>query len=153
MNGNDETMNDEAVEPTDDQLAQVPAEKLAHMLREKRRSEGNYRTQLREAEVERDRLTDVVKGYQRARFGELARGRRVRPVLDSALEDVVEKVDVGELLGEDGQLDEEKVNTALDELSRSKPHFFRQPGRSSGEGGSPHVDVPEDASWGDVLGR
>ena len=151
MNDNDETMNDEAVELADDQLAQVPAEKLAQMLREKRRSEGSYRTQLREAEAERDRLSAAVSGYQRKSFDEFARGRKV---LDSAVDEVAEKLDVSELLDENGQEDEEKAGAALDELKRSKPHFFKaMPMRSSVDTSSYSTgDLIESASWGDVLG-
>lgn len=149
---NDDVMvNDETAEPADDQLAQLPAEKLAQMLREKRRSEGSYRTQLREAEAERDRLSEAVAGYQRARFVEFARGRKV---LASAVEDVAEKVNVSELLGEDGAVDEKKAGAALDELRKEKPHFFQQPQKASTVDYSNYRAEPHDesASWGDILG-
>ena len=145
MNNNDS--NDEMA---DDQLAQLPAERLAQMLREKRKSEGSYRTQLREAEAERDRLSEAVSGYQRASFDEFARGRKV---LDSAVEDVAEKVNVSEMLGEDGRVDEEKVGAALDELRKEKPHFFAAPPSSSSADftGSTSEQREESASWGDIL--
>ncbi|MGP5198379.1 hypothetical protein ACTXKN_04390 [Brachybacterium alimentarium] len=145
MNNNDETM-----EPTDDQLAQLPAEKLAQMLREKRRSEGNYRTQLREVEADRDRLAEAVQGYQRASFDEFARGRKV---LDSAVDDVAEKVNVAELLGDDGQLDEERAAEALEALRSTKPHFFEAaPSKSSADFTGFTADAGEkSASWGDIL--
>lgn len=148
MNINDSNDN---VEPTDDQLAQLPAERLAQMLREKRRSEGGYRTQLREAEAERDRLAEAVQGYQRASFDEFARGRKV---LDSAVEDVLEKVNVAELLGEDGRLDEERAGKALEELRASKPHFFEAASaRSSADFTGSTADQGEkSASWGAILG-
>lgn len=149
MNSNDENTNDQ--ELADDQLAQLPAERLAQMLRDKRKSEGGYRTQLREAEAERDRLSDAVAGFQRARFDEFARGRKV---LDSAVEDVAEKVNVAELLGDDGTVDEEKAGAALDELRTSKPHFFERVARSSSVDFTGSTTGPggESTSWGDILG-
>lgn len=142
----------ENTEPSDDQLAQLPAERLAQMLREKRKSEGNYRTQLREVEAERDKLSETVSGYQRASFGEFAREKRVR---DSAVDDVAEKVNVAELLDDTGRLDQEKAAAALDELSRAKPHFFEQAPKVSSVDftGSTAESGGESASWGDILGR
>lgn len=151
-------MNDEknsqstnqTTEPTDDQLAQLPAEKLAQMLREKRQSEGRYRTQLREVEAERDKLSQAVSGYQRASFGELARSKQV---LDSAVDDVAEKVSLAELLDESGRLDEQKATEALDALRQNKPHFFEAAPSKSGADftGSTAAAPVEKATWGDVL--
>ena len=71
MNNNDS--NDEMA---DDQLAQLPAERLAQMLREKRKSEGNYRTQLREAEAERTGSRRRSRGISgRASTSSLVAGR------------------------------------------------------------------------------
>lgn len=149
MNTNDNN-NGSAAEPTDDQLAQLPAEKLAQMVREKRRSEGSYRTQLREAEAERDRLADAVKGYQRASFDEFARGRSVLP---SAVEDVAEKVNVAELLADDGRLDEQRAGEALDTLRTAKPHYFEAAAGASSVDftGSTSGQGEESASWGNIL--
>lgn len=148
MNTNDNS--NETAEPADDQLAQLPAEKLAQMVREKRQAEGRYRTRLREAEAERDRLAETVQGYQRSTFDEFARGRKV---LDSAVDDVAEKVNVAELLGEDGQLDEERAGAALDALRTSRPHYFEAaPAKSSADfTGSTVGQGDESASWSNIL--
>lgn len=135
----------------DDQLAALPAERLAAMLREKRKAEASYRTKLRDVEAERDALAGKVTGYQSAAFSKFAVGERVLP---AALEDVAAKVDLSTLLGEDGQLDQAKAKTALAELRTAKPHYFAPiPGASgvdfSGSSGEP-PKRPE-ASWADVL--
>lgn len=150
MNDEMKTETNEAMEPTDDQLAQLPAERLAQMLREKRQSEGKYRTQLREAEAQRDELSQTVSGYQRASFDQFARGRKV---LDTAVDDVAEKVNMADLLDERGQVDEEKAGAALDALRQDRPHYFAQPPRSSTvEPSYSSPGLPEaGASWGDVL--
>lgn len=149
---NDEMKNEtnEATEPNDDQLAQLPAEKLAQMLREKRQSEGRYRTQLREVEAERDQLSQTVSGYQRASFDQFARGRNV---LDSAVDDVAEKVSFAELLDDSGHVDEQKAGEALDTLRQNKPHYFEAAAKSSGADftGSTAAAPVEKATWGDVL--
>ncbi|MGO2773957.1 MAG: hypothetical protein ACTIB2_11190 [Brachybacterium tyrofermentans] len=149
MNTNDNNDGSTA-EPTDDQLAQLPPEKLAQMVREKRQAEGRYRTQLREAEAERDRLAETVQGYQRSTFEEFARGRKV---LDSAVDDVADKVNVAELLGEDGRLDEERAGAALEELRTSRPHYFEAAPRKSSADftGSAAGQGDESASWSNIL--
>lgn len=146
----DDNMQAADGEATEDQLAQLPPERLVQMLREKRRSEGNYRAQLREVEEERDRLSEAVSGYQRAAFDDFARSRRVQ---DSAVDDVAEKLSVGDLLDESGRLDEEKAGAALEELRREKPHYFQPIPQSNSADftGSSNGLGLNSALWGDIL--
>ena len=66
---------------------------------------------------------------------------------------MAEKVNVAELLGDDGQLDEERAGEALESLRSSKPHFFEAAStRSSADfTGSTSGQGEESASWGDIL--
>lgn len=136
---------------TDDQLLQLPTEKLVSMLRDKRKSEAAYRTQLREAEAERDTLKGTVTGYQQKGFHEFAKGHSV---LDSALDDVTDKLDVASLLSDDGQVDQDKAKAALEDLRQSRPHYFQQPaGQSGGDFSGSVGEAPpqRETAWGDVL--
>lgn len=142
--------NQEQHEVEDEQLMQVPQERLVAMLKDKRKSEAAYRTKLREAEAERDSLQGTVTGFQQKAFGEFAKGQAV---LDSALDDVSEKLDIGELLDESGQVDQDRAKAALEDLRKSRPHYFTQPAGQSGADFSAGVgeSTKPQASWGDLL--
>ncbi|WP_026820177.1 hypothetical protein [Arthrobacter castelli] len=138
-------------ETSDDQLLQLPPEKLVAMVRDKRKAEATYRTKLRDTEAERDKLSETVGGYQKSAFSDFAKSQRV---LDSAVDDVAGSLDVSELLDESGQVDQEKATAALEELKQSKPHYFQRPPMQTGTdrvGGSGEGNVKPEASWGDVL--
>lgn len=144
-------MSDDNTEATDDQLLQLPPEKLVAMLKDKRKSEANYRTQLRDTEAERDKLAGVVEGHRREAFGEFAKSKNV---VDSAVDDVAEKVNVAELLDDNGNLDTSKASAALEDLKGSKPHYFVQPAGSSSVdfSGSAGESQEKQATWADVIG-
>lgn len=135
-------------EVTDDQLVEVPAERLAAMLRDKRKAEQTVRGKLRDAEAERDKLTGTVTGFQQ----EALRGHATKAgVLPSALADL--PIPLESVLGEDGLVDTEKAAAALTELKASRPHFF--PARPSKSGsdlaGGGESFGGSTATWGDVL--
>lgn len=135
-------------EEQEDNLLELPPEKLAGMVRDKRKAEASVRSKLREAEAERDRLSGTVSGFRRQAFAAAAKESKVQ---DSAIEDVLGAVNIDDVLGEDGTVDAEKVEQSLEGLRRSHPHYFHQMPRSSGsaEGGAPGGF--EGASWSDVL--
>lgn len=142
----------EETDVTDDQLLQLPPERLVAMLRDKRKSEGTYRAKLRDAEAERDTLKGTVTGYQQKAFHQFAKGQNVQ---DTALEDVAERLDIASLLGEDGQVDEAAAKTALEDLRKSRPHYFVQSaGQSGGDfaGGMGEAPSRRQATWDEVLG-
>lgn len=139
----------ESQEAPEDQLLGLPVEKLAAMVREKRKAEASVRAKLRDAEAERDRLSGAVTGYQRRAFADAAKGAQMQ---ESALDDVLAVVDLEAVLGEDGTVDAAKVHDALGELRKSKPHYFRVPGRSGGDFTGGGFIVPPSSQWSDVLG-
>lgn len=146
-----ENQEQEQVEESDDQLLQLPAERLVAMLRDKRKAEAAYRTKLRETETERDTLKGTVTGFQQKAFHQFAKGHAV---LDTALDDVSEKLDIAGLLDESGQVDQDRAKAALEDLKKSRPHYFTQPAGQSGADFSAGVgEAPpkREATWGDVL--
>jgi len=148
MTDETETQDDQIV---DDELAKLPPERLAEMLRAKRKAEATVRGKLRDTETERDTFAGTVASFQTGKLHELA---KAGGVLDSALADVDTQLKVEELLGEDGTIDTEKVTAALAALKTASPHYFPQvpfvPSRS-GSGEHQGGTHPSKASWGDVL--
>ncbi|GAA2092620.1 hypothetical protein [Brevibacterium salitolerans] len=141
--------NVEMVEETEDQLLGLPVEKLAGMLREKRKAEASVRAKLRDVEAERDRLAGSVAGYQRQAFAEVAKKHRMH---ESALDDALGVVSMDEVLREDGTVDAEKAGNVLTQLRETKPHYFVQvPGASGGEVRGPGIGSRVSASWSEVL--
>lgn len=147
-------MTDEpTTEATDDDLAGVPAERLAAMLRDKRKAEQAVRGRLRDAEADRDRLAASVQAFQSRALMQAA---KAAGVIESALDDLPGRLNVTDLLGEDGTLDDDKTTAALDGLKTARPHWFGlgRPTRSgvelSGGTGEPSTSAPA-ASWADVL--
>lgn len=140
----------ETPESSEDQLLGLPVEKLAAMVREKRKAEASVRAKLRDAEAERDRLSGAVSGYQRRAFAEAAKGAQMQ---ESALDDVLAVVDLEAVLGEDGTVDAAKAQKALGELRKSKPHYFKAvPMRSGGDITGGGYAVRPSSQWADVLG-
>ncbi|WP_104177649.1 hypothetical protein [Cryobacterium sp. Y50] len=140
-------------EVADDQLAQLPAERLAQMLRDKRKAEANVRARLRDVEGERDKLSGVVTGFQRSALNDLATEAGVAP---TALTDLDAHLQLDQILGDDGTLDAAKTSAALSSLRSERPHLFTQSGAaiaSSAESftGS-QTDFQHAATWGDVIG-
>ena len=137
-------------DPQDDQLATLPADRLASMLRDKRRAEADVRARLRDAEAERDQLRTAVTGWQRAKLTELATHAGVAP---TALGDLDTAVQLDSVLDDAGLIDAGKANAALTQLRNDKPHLFRQGVTTSGvesfTGGQ--TAAASEASWADVL--
>ncbi|MGO3680325.1 hypothetical protein [Brevibacterium aurantiacum] len=132
----------------EDNLAELAPEKLAGMVRDKRKAEANVRGKLREAEAERDKLAGAVTGFRRQAFAATAAASKVQ---ESAMDDVLGAVGLDNVLGDDGTVDAEKVQESLQALRRSHPHYFEPIPKASsiGQGGAPAGF--EGASWSDVL--
>lgn len=135
-------------EEQEDNLLELPPEKLAGMVRDKRKAEASVRSKLREAEAERDKLAGAVTGFRRQSFAATAAASKVQ---ESAMDDVLGAVGLDNVLGDDGTVDAEKVQESLQALRRSHPHYFEPIPKASsiGQGGAPAGF--EGASWSDVL--
>lgn len=146
----EQQIESQETEVADDELATLPAERLAAMLRDKRKAEATVRGKLRDAEAERDGLKGTVAGFQTEALHGVA---RTEGVLPSALSDLAQHVPLESVLGEGGLLDTEKATAALKELRASKPHFFPGPAPSSGSNfvGGGEWPTGGEASWADVL--
>jgi hypothetical protein len=147
----EQQIESQEIEVTDDELATLPAERLAAMLRDKRKAEATVRGKLRDAEAQRDALVGTVSGFQKEALNGVA---KTAGVLPSALSDLALHVPLESVLGEGGLLDTEKATAALTELKVSKPHFFPASVGASGTnfaGGSGEIYGGGEASWGDVL--
>lgn len=135
----------------DDELAKLPPERLAQMLRDKRKAEATVRGKLRDTETERDTLAGTVSSFQKGKLHELA---KAGGVLESALPDLDTHLKPEEMLGEDGTIDSEKVTAALAELKTERPHYFPQISHTSGSPSYGHTGAiynGQATSWGDVL--
>ena len=132
----------------DDDLAALPAERLAEMLREKRRAEAAVRSRLREVETERDALTERVTTWQGDRFAELAKSGRV---VESAVKDVQALVPLETVLDDAGLVDAEKVSAALIDLRQERPHLFQQVTASGPDSFGGANGFTQPVSWADVI--
>jgi hypothetical protein len=108
---------------------------------------ARYRTQLRTVEAERDQLRTVLAGTREREVQRLA-GERMADGTDLARFGV----NVDGLLDDDGQVDADKVTTAVDELLAQRPHLQGRrgprPDRSQGTRGTGHGSG---ADWQDLL--
>ncbi|WP_193086462.1 hypothetical protein [Brevibacterium aurantiacum] len=141
-------LNSESVPDEQDNLLELPPEKLAGMVRDKRKAEASVRSKLREAEAERDKLAGAVTGFRRQSFAAAAKSTQLQ---DTALDDALKVVPLEDMLGEDGTVDAAKVKESMQALRRSHPHYFEPIPKASsiGQGGAPAGF--EGASWSDVL--
>lgn len=133
----------------DDDLAALPSERLAEMVRDKRKAEASLRTRLREVESERDTAAGRVTAWQGDQFAELAKKGRV---VESAVGDVAGLVPLESVLDDAGLIDAGKVDAALMTIRQDRPHLFVQVGASGAEsfGGANGTNV-QPVSWSDVL--
>lgn len=139
--------NPETEDTTD--LSTVPPERLAQMLKDKRKAEASLRQRLRDAEARADRAEQTMTGWQREAFTAQA---TEAGVAKTALADLDGHVDLAELVGDDGLLDAAKTKQALDGLRKDRPHLFTQQGGTgdgqfTGAQGHPEAE----ATWADVL--
>ncbi|SMH45387.1 hypothetical protein SAMN06295885_2528 [Rathayibacter oskolensis] len=141
-----------------DNLASLPPERLAKLLREKRAAEASARGRLRDADAEIARLTETARAAQRGQVAEAANRLRALP---TAVADVVDRIDITSVLGEDGSIDREKLNDAIEALFVTRPHWKMPkvstrsgPGIAGGESGYEHSRLREQkATWSDVLSQ
>jgi len=107
---------------------------------------ARYRTRLREAEAERDGISERLTGYQRREAERLAASTLSRPAdlwLDGA--------DPSELLDDEGQLDPEKVAATVAGVLTDRPQLEAgrvRPRPDHAQGGS---GAPQAPGWSDVL--
>lgn len=133
----------------DDDLAALPAERLAEMLREKRRAEAAVRSRLREVEAERDTAAERVSTWQGERFAALAKDGRV---VESAVADVAALVPLESVLDDVGLVDPAKVDAALLTIRQERPHLFERVGASGPESFGGANGIPsQPVSWSDVI--
>ncbi|MGF6823998.1 hypothetical protein M2317_002923 [Microbacterium sp. ZKA21] len=153
----DDLSSNEGIDPAEgtdpdgtDDLATIPQERLAQMLRDKRKAEASVRQKLRDVEASHATLETAVTGF---------RARQVRAAaekagaLDTALDDVVSAVPLEDLLAEDGTVDDEKLTTALTTLREQKPFYWPTQMLPRSSGGQNHTGPTYSggASWGDVI--
>lgn len=130
-------------------LTQLPPDRLAAMLKDKRSAEQSVRQRLRDVEADRDRLAGALGAYQQRSVQSAASEAGLLP---EALPDLASMVDVEALSAEDGTVDDGKVKDALAELRKSRPHWFRPPPSTSGmqmTGGS--GEAARGATWDQVI--
>jgi len=135
-----------------DNLVELGAEKLAAMLRDKRRDEAAVRSRLKDAEAERDKLATTVQGFQGDALWSHAKDAGV---VESARADLERAVPLADVLGDDGLVDAGKVSAAVQGLRETHRHYFTPPSARSGgdlSGGTGEVPAATQASWGDVIG-
>ncbi len=112
---------------------------------------AKYRTRLRAVEAERDGLAQRVARMQQAEVNHLVAERMADP------EDlrVLGKVELADLLDDEGEVDSEKVEQAVTDLLERKPRLAAdyQPDADGFDGGARQsVSNGGDASWSSVLG-
>jgi hypothetical protein len=112
------------------------------------REAARYRTKLREAEAERDRLASAVTTYQRRDAEALVGSRLLSPgdlwVAGAKLED---------LLADDGTVDPAKVDAAVATVLEARPHWKPQGPRVPRDMGQGRRESSSGggASWADVI--
>lgn len=127
---------------------------LVAIIRQERGENAKLRQRAQEAEASRDKLSGVVQAGQVEAWHRLAKDRKVRA---EALDDLDGRVELSELLGEDGQLDEGKATTALDGLKQSHSYYFEQPAAvPASSGGGTHTGGATSTAgptWADFLAQ
>ena len=107
------------------------------------------RGRLRDTEAERDGLAERVAAFQRAEVVRLATGKD--QMADGS--DLFRAgVDPASLLGDDGSVDLERVQAAVDDVLDARPHWRHRTSPKADHsqgGGSPAAD--SGPSWADVL--
>ncbi len=146
----DTTPAEDTEEVSDTALATLPADRLAAMVRDKRKAEASLRARLRDTEAERNRLAEQVTGQQWRDLDTAATKAGIRP---EALADLHQHVKLEELTADDGAIDPGKLDAALTGLKSDRPHYFVSPGASTVDhaGGAGEPAPPYQASWSDVL--
>lgn len=145
-----ETTQTEQSEAQDDtQEPQGPAQEVpeADEAGKAGREAARYRTRLREAEAQRDTLAARVEAMQRAEVARLAGARLSQgaDVFD------VGRVDLADLLDEDGAVDTTKVENAVADLLTGRPGLSQAaPWPAMGQGQRGAVTGGE-KSWDSVL--
>ena len=109
-----------------------------------RREAARYRTERNAVREERDRLREQVAGFRRQEVERLA-AQRLRDGSDLWTRDV----ELDSLLADDGSVDADAVNTAVDALVENKPHL-RRPDPDFG-GGARRGALTSQPSFGEML--
>ncbi len=111
---------------------------------------AKWRTRLRQAEAERDTLAQRLARMQQAEVDRLVAERMADP------EDlrVLGKVEVADLLDDEGLVDVDKVDQAVSDVLKSKPRLAKdyEPDAEGFDGGARQSVSNSGASWSSVLG-
>jgi hypothetical protein len=111
------------------------------------RREATYRIRAREAEATAISLMERVTKMQRAEVERQAAAR-----LHDPSDLWTAGVELIELLDEDGEVDQQRVDEAVAALADSKPYMVKPPrGANFGQGRRTLVDSDSGPSWGQVL--
>ena len=112
------------------------------------REAAKYRRQLRDAEKIRDTLAARVQKYQTAEAERAAAGpgRLLDPT------DLWRVTELADVVGDDGELDPAKVNTAVDKLLEDKPHYGAPQTSLDLDLGVRGAPVKAGSTWADVIG-
>jgi len=108
------------------------------------REAAKYRRRLREVEKERDKLAEQVTGHHRAAVERLAAEQMSTPG-DLWLAGV----DLADLIGDEGDVDDDKVADAVDQVLADRPHW-RKASPPAFDGGA-RQSAPVESSWAEVL--
>ena len=108
-----------------------------------RHEAAQRRRQLREVEAERDGLLERVTTYQRGEVERTVADRLTSPA------DLFLTAEMADLVGDDGQVDPEKVDAAVDAALAERPHWAVT-GRSNLHQGT-RPAAPEPPSFGAQL--
>lgn len=105
---------------------------------------AGYRRELREAQTERDQLRERVERQDREAVERLA-GERLQSSSDFWL-----AVELADLRGDDGAIDREKVQAALEQVATDRPHWIKPP-YTAFDGGVRGRAVSPAPSFGEAL--
>jgi len=110
---------------------------------------AKYRRRLRETEADRDALAARVTAFQTREAGRLATGPG--RLLDA--EDLWRVTDLPGLLGDDGEVDPQKVATSVAGLLEAKPHYAAPPvlGVDLDLGSRGMPPAAGTTTWGEVI--
>ncbi len=111
---------------------------------------AKYRTRLRAVEAERDALTQRLARMQQVEVDRLVASRMADP------EDlrVLGKIEIADLLDDEGEVDPDKVEQAVSDLLERKPRLAKdyEPNAAGFDGGARQSVSASLPTWGSVLG-
>lgn len=142
-----ETTEPTAAEPVEPDTTDEPVEPDTEAEESPNREAARWRRQLRETELDRDRLAGVVETYQRQQVEAMAADHLQAPGDLWAA-----GVALGDMLTEDGQVDADAVVSVAKAVVADRPHWAKPPPRFPAATGQGNREPVEPApSWHDAL--